>query len=78
MENQEEEGKWWQDEVTLPDVSAISIILDGASPRVDLGDVSPYTAIVIFEQLAEMLRAVVQEPEITIDGVDFMDMIFPD
>lgn len=78
MENQEEEGKWWQDEVSLPDVSAISIILDGTSPRVDLGDVSPYTAIVIFEQLAEMLRAVVQEPEITIDGVDFMDMIFPD
>lgn len=69
------EGSSWAEEVGLPQVSAITIMIDGGPPRVNLGDVSPYMAIVTFQQLIDMLQSVLQEPEVIIDGEDIYDMM---
>lgn len=58
------------DSIVGPGNGAITILFDGdedVSPRVDLGHMHPFAAIVVLESVVEALKMLVPDPEITYD-----------
>lgn len=56
------------EDLNLPTYDVITIILDGGSPRIDLGDVEPLYAMALFQQIADELKFMIPDPAISSRG----------